>query len=415
MALPVSNTNVELALNFGFHGPFKSSGGAFYYVVCDATSSSIIEVWKATDPTSSFTEQDSANKPDLGGSTPTLRSMGVWQDGDELHISTFITDSATSARSLFYHDFDMSTDTWGNTGVDVDGVTLIRGDDDLPESLGTTIIAASDGDLYIFGTIDRDTAKGVKYGQVGYYKSTDGGATWGSSNLVAGGNPQRYTGGPAMLGDSDALHFIYRHDNGTTSNLTQRALNSSDTLQTARDTGFDLTRGTYASEMLLPFGKGISYDRGGTTRLRVPYVNDSDDLHVLRFDAAADPTTYNSDSVDTDLPDLTPLGRGVNACLAVDGSTAYCLHAKSSDNDLYMSDDGGSDTWTTPALTRATTGQLYFLSLNTYDRSGTKRLAHLWFEGTTVYYDEDDISAPASDPVVALFRRRRYLEPHVRM
>jgi hypothetical protein len=59
MALPT--TVLSAAGLMGHHPPYKSSGGAYYAVVrADADE---LDVYKATDPTSSWTIQDSADGP----------------------------------------------------------------------------------------------------------------------------------------------------------------------------------------------------------------------------------------------------------------------------------------------------------------------------------------------------------------
>ncbi|KKK80858.1 hypothetical protein LCGC14_2819290 [marine sediment metagenome] len=90
MALPVTLSSPTIAVHNAYHGPFKSSGGNFYTILCgttamssvwavqdgdnihvifthDSTATHNLTAWKATDPTSSFAEQDTSNRPSTGG------------------------------------------------------------------------------------------------------------------------------------------------------------------------------------------------------------------------------------------------------------------------------------------------------------------------------------------------------------
>src|SRR3990172_6045379 len=108
MALPVTISGAAYPKKTSFIGPFKSSGGAYYFVAVDSATSRPA-VYKASDPTSSFAEVDSANRP--ASSESTLRTIRVLPDGDTLRIIS------ASATDLFYHDFSMSSDTWGTKDV----------------------------------------------------------------------------------------------------------------------------------------------------------------------------------------------------------------------------------------------------------------------------------------------------------
>ena len=85
MALPVTISNVDVGPQNSYHGPFKSSGGAFYTILLDSTSNNLVEAHKATDPTVSFTEQDGTNRPNFVNN---VLSLNVFQDGDLLKYPT---------------------------------------------------------------------------------------------------------------------------------------------------------------------------------------------------------------------------------------------------------------------------------------------------------------------------------------
>src|SRR5574341_759809 len=106
MPLPVtiSNTQVNI-LGIRRFGPWISSGGNVYVVLLNSADKSLIEVYKATDPESSFSEQDSADAPNLTNNSDALSAVQV---GDVLHI---VASEETTGR-VSYHTFDMATDQW---------------------------------------------------------------------------------------------------------------------------------------------------------------------------------------------------------------------------------------------------------------------------------------------------------------
>src|SRR5262245_16754418 len=143
MALPLSLSNVTLLAGSFAPKPFISSAGNVYLVLLDSADNSLIEVHKATDPTSAFTEQDSANKPNLTNNVGTHGFHAV-QVGDVIHI---VTGEATTFR-VGYHTFNMATDAWAivNETVTTSAATG-----------GTTIGVRSDGDVIVLYQGPNDT------------------------------------------------------------------------------------------------------------------------------------------------------------------------------------------------------------------------------------------------------------------
>ena len=80
-------------------------------VLLDTTSSKI-HVFKATDPASSFTEQDSANVPAQTLATTANSSLRALQNGDVLSIAA---GDGTTTPAYKFHQFSMATDLWSTT------------------------------------------------------------------------------------------------------------------------------------------------------------------------------------------------------------------------------------------------------------------------------------------------------------
>ena len=117
MALPVSiNTNTLTGEQNSYHGPFKSSGGSFYTILPYNEGSSGfhgVSAWKATDPTSSFTQQDSADRPAFGTSTEDIASLWVHQSGDLLNI----VGQNNATNEVWFAQFNMAADAWVDLGA----------------------------------------------------------------------------------------------------------------------------------------------------------------------------------------------------------------------------------------------------------------------------------------------------------
>jgi hypothetical protein len=82
--------------------------------------------------------------------------------------------------------------------------------------------------------------------------------------------------------------------------------------------------------------------------------------------------------------------------MAADGTDLYCVFARTTDSDLRNGknpDDGG---WTLGQNFNITTATINHVSANVYTRAGTIRLAVVVLDGSTVTYDEFDLSAPAT-------------------
>lgn len=376
MALPttIDGTNVLLTTTPPLYaGPFISSAGNVYVVVF-GSGGGVPRVYKATDPTSSFAEQNSAGRP-----TGDVRNaLWVLQDSDTLRIYQSIS---------LYHDFSMSTDTWGlkqkATGV---GLTS-------PASF----IKRSDGSLILLGAVTSETLMGVGRARVSYTKSTDSGATWGTPVAVgATGVKRDIYGGIAILGDSDRTHLFY---SDTTANAKHRSLSSADALDT------EAAVLSPATPSQTNFKPGVSYVSGANTVVKVP-VNASgtaDKLTGVRFNSSANPTI----ATDATFTDAT--AKVNEACYALDGTTVHALWADNSNNDvMHDSQTDGGAFGTDVNELAATIGAI---SCNIYTRSGSKVLAYLYDDNGTVKYNEIVLSAASGTPAARRFGQVLFTRP----
>src|SRR5205809_6050863 len=110
MALPTTITGISTAVACA--GPFKSSGGNYYFFGVNSTNSDKIDALKASDPTSSFSVAGTSPTPI---STVAVQWITAVQVSDVIHLACAINAGGTSASCNFaYYTFDMSTDTWSS-------------------------------------------------------------------------------------------------------------------------------------------------------------------------------------------------------------------------------------------------------------------------------------------------------------
>jgi hypothetical protein len=105
------------------------------------------------------------------------------------------------------------------------------------------------------------------------------------------------------------------------------------------------------------------------------------------------------------------------AAFAADGTTLHAVFsANVANKDTYHNenaDDGGWGTDDQPFSATLDTANINHVSATVYTRAGTKRLAVVVLDGTTVRYDEHPLSAPATSLVSPNTFIRRF--PHLRM
>ncbi|KKK78469.1 hypothetical protein LCGC14_2843260, partial [marine sediment metagenome] len=213
------------------------------------------------------------------------------------------------------------------------------------------------------------------------------GETWSAVVTLKDLGVERDQTGPRIvLGDSDTSHIVWIDDDLSVI-MRQRALSSADALQTERAAH---SPGSFNG--IYPIGHGVSFDRGGTTKIRFPSVIGNADVYSTEFDAAADPSSFNNRLINS-ATNWDP-----ETCFAPDGSFLHIMAVSADDSDLYSADDADTDTWTVPAS--SFTGTINHVSCNIYDRSGTK-LAHIIDDGGTVKYDEDALAGGTTKTVTA--------------
>ena len=347
MALPVTISGTSTGQSNYYWGPFKSSGGAFYGVfVVSAT----VAVFKATDPTDSFSEQDSGNHP----TSITAASIWATQVSDVIHIAT----QASGGHSVEYHSFNMATDLWVTTNEGIDSNPDLGFD-------AVSIAVRDDGDVIVLYQGQSDRVKGTDYARIDYAREE--GAGWTSGVAVSPtGDEVHYTGASVIKDpSSDRMHFFYKDD--TNSTVYHRSLTPGNSLQSTPD-AIDSTTDTL--NFLLQ--KGTSYT-SVQPKIRQAYRDSNDRISVAKFDSADTPSI----STDVNVSDNTIDAANETSAhlLAVNGTTLYLVYVRASDDDLYIDSNDNDAGWGTDTLIEGSI-TADRISANIYTRGGDTVLAY---------------------------------------
>ena len=383
MALPVT-ISADVANQNSYHGPFKSSGGAFYTIVVGDTTATDgdVEAHKATDPTSSFAEQDGANRPTAGTSGTEIASLWVSQANDLLNV---VYQEITTNNDVYFAQFNMAVDAWVDLGTS-DFDIQIEAVPDQPSANACSIGTRSDSDIVVAYQGDSDMITGTEYERIDMNVSTNDGPTWSGPTSLDSGGEVDWTGCVIVPGSSDRMHVFF--EDNTLSDGYQRRINSDDSLETFPST-FDSFIGSGST---YSFGPGVSYDDGGTQRVRCPYGDGGGSLNVAKLDSGDTPTVTHDDSVNGSSPGVEQIGGGgVLTALAVDTKNLLILWSDVNDNDLYSNTNDDDAGWSAAGTEELDAVTVNHISSNVYDRSGIK-LAYIYDDGGTVKYNEIDLA-----------------------
>lgn len=388
MALPTTIVS-DVGLK-GYHPPFKSSGGNFYSVVrADADE---LDVYKASDPTDSWTVQDSGDGPVHAG---TLLGFATVQGGDLIHII------AWSSAAYEYYSFNMATDQWVADQA-------IESSIDADQPWGS-IAVRSDGDVVVVYAGITDANMGDNKERVDVNIRT--GTTWGGPVALDAGGDIHYGNPTCVLGTNDGVHIAWGEQTDTSPDpptllgrLLIRTLNSSDSLSTVGNNGNGL------STFLLGASNIVSYDDSGTQRITGSAVGQFQELTSLacREDGSGDIEVVsagfgvNAESLTAEMFVNNEVGVQTTAILGTDNHTLYSGGGIDGvDQDLYYlkSTDNG-DNWDTE-IEEIDAITVNFISTNIYVRSGNNKLAYVYDDGGVQKYNEKDLGSAGGGAISA--------------
>jgi len=379
MALPTTIAlNVAEPNQISFLGPFKDGNGNFYAVGDDQTGGGGLGMYKATDPTVSWTRQDAANEPGLGF------TISAWAT----QIGTSIVVEARTDTTVLWAEFrtsdHASADTWlSSTPETVASGTTLDSDNFADEPAGSIAVRAGPDSIVLYqGATDK--VMGVDRARVDYARREGG--SWTPDIAVDAGGEVDYGSGVAVLGEADKVHFFFTRETATRT-LNHRSLNSSNTLGTVHTTS---TNPADAYE----WGTATYYDDAGVERITAVYGLGTDVYSVeVDDESLGTPEKMNDAATSSTL---------IAQHLALESPKKVHALFTASDVDLQhdVNDDSGG--WGTD-VEESTAAHDLLLGANVYDRSGDK-LAYLYYTSASddLFYDEIVLGAAPTPKSLAM-------------
>ena len=301
--------------------------------------------------------------------TDEVYSLWAVKDGTHIHI---VTQEAVTGR-VAYHDFNTGTDTWTTENEQIDASTSAADDE-----MGCSIALRSDGDVVVI--YSEDSATGVQWAR-------EEGAGWTLADL--GGSDTH--AGVLVLGSSDRIHALYVDFSAL--DVQSRTIRSDNSLSTETQAHADVN-------VLHGVGPGISYDDGGTQRVRAPVRSSaSNDPDVIEFDSADSPTFGNVNA-----STVTPkaVNNFILVNVSVDQKNLQLLFIANVGSNLFYNQNDDDVGW--GVAENKVSGTFDGLSSNVITRSGLVVLAHLLHDSATglVTYGEILIRVVSDGPAAGL-------------
>lgn len=373
MALPVTITG-DVGTQNSYHGPFKSNGGAFYTILEIATDQ--LAAKKATDPTDSFPEQDSPNRPNLADA---ILSVWVFQKVDILYVV-----AQTVADDVYHAQFDMATDTWVEITVgNTEDLVVDQSQETQSDAVSIAVEESSSNEIVIVyqGNPGDNKDMGGSFEHVQYAVSDDAGvgASWSTGNNVADTNDASevdFTGPVIVRGTSDRMHIFFKDDtNGDGYQRTLATPGGTPALETF-PSAFDaevLGSGNFI------FGKGVLL----VDTVYGVYKEDGSKLSIVNFISADVPVLTVSDDVTTGSAKIDSF------TLSLDGNDLHLVYVETTDSDVWHDVNTGSG-WGTDTELFSGTGAIGDTFANIYDRDGPK-IAIIYVD-TVIKYNEHPLT-----------------------
>jgi hypothetical protein len=400
MALPTTISGVILDRNIHNAGPFEYQGSFFVGVFVDSTDEQALRVEVASDPTSSFSEADSSNRPD--NATGTILSYSATKKNSDIHIATIHEDTSgkDTVHIVEYHLFDMESETWTTTNETVLG-GLESHDANTTAAWylmsWVAIVARHYGELAVLYPGEPAGVMGHAYARVDIAYKADGGSSWTTGVAVDNGGEDDFYPQGAVAGPDDRVHcFLKEAEPGISGpTLYQRTMRTNETFETwptgTSDVAID------PCQCVVP----AIYDDAGTQTFVMLYTefgagSEFDERSYTAGDSPGDGSVTDSVSARGPIRDDPPTEEHVTrpGHLVSHGTDLHCLYIDHAGNDIYHLYDIGSG-WTGDS-SAIHSGTYVAVSCQVVRRGSSIYLAY-FYEDTSVYYNEIDISKTYSD------------------
>jgi hypothetical protein len=328
-----------------------------------------MRAYKATDPTSSFSEAGTSFTP----SGTSRAALDVFQVGDVLHVAHL--GYFNGEGDVYYHVFNMSSDTWTTTN---EAVSIAFTPAIAPGSI--SIHLRSDGDVIILHNGPQVSNMGSARSRV-YYSRKEA-STWTVDILVDDGGATHWQAHASVLGSSDRSHFFFEDIDAD--DLYQRRLNSANALETFPSALDATVHAAYN----YPQQDGTAYESGGVTKVRFPFRDATTaDHNIAKFDSADTPS-ITQDNDFTGATGIYTTSKNANS-LSTHGTTVWATYIGNADNDIYTisSEDGAA--WAGNAEFYDDASNVLSVRTNVYDRGSSTVLAIVYtISGNTKYHEK---------------------------
>ena len=366
MALPTTISGVifNATDSQGRNRSYTSSGGNVYHVFKDSTDGFALDIYKATDPTTSFSQIATLN---LTGSA-VIFGIGTFQDGDNIHIATQVGAS----NRIWYHVFSMSSDTFTTSNEEV---TSAVGTNIQPDK-AISIAVETGGDIIIAYQAASDNVMGQKE-RVDYAYKTGG--SWTVDQAVDDGGGVHYYLGGIVRGEANKFHLTYKDD--TNSNAEHKSVQDVDgTLSTVETLHTDTIGSDFS--VVLP----VYYDDAGVERITAGHHDNQNRPRAVEIDDGVPGTAeFIINAVDS----LWDNGEFSVFCFAVDQKTVWCLYAEDPTQDLFSDSNNDSAGWTPFGHPEELDGvTINLITSNVYTRNNAVVLAYVYDDAGTIKYNE---------------------------
>ena len=350
--------------------PFVDGNGNLYFVGILSTDYSKLAMMKSSNGGTSWSEVDSANRPD---DSETIYCIDAFQDGDVIHIATQTKTNGYLRYSTFQTSDHSSADVWGTKLTAISTCSLL---DDIT---GCSIVVRGDGNIVIFYNGDTTSGKSSVY----YAKYV---SSWTVDIAVQTSSTYDYFVHGACLGEDDKIYLAYTRS--PTSNWgCYKSLSSSYTLSALKYGGTD------AHAYAFNGAKPVYYDADGVERISCIWNVDTTGyewLYEIEDDGAAGDTVLIGYFIEKHLVSGTKGGsHAVYLAVDADEKTIYCIYAGNANDIYYMKrvDSGfaASQVELNDAVTADERGGVV---ANVYQNGSNVVLAYVFNDGGSYYYDE---------------------------
>jgi hypothetical protein len=395
MALPVSLSGLATTEQSCLVGPFKSSGGNYYFIGKGTANLITLRAFKATDPTSAFSNVGTdfsvtgEPTPDVG-----IEQVSAWQDGDTIHVATAAESTVGSSDTDYaYHTFSMSSDSWTLTNE-----AIATGVDNNASGSGiyraiSICKRSSSGEIVVVYSGPQATPSMTAYARI-VGKRRTGVGTWSSSfvaDMSAANNAFDYIC-PVCVADPNNDRVIFGGLQRAGGLAFIGTLSSGNTAAVSAT-----TLSTTIAPAIAPLVSGLvnllAYDAAGTTKVILTVEGSTAGTIRIGYANAADTPTMTAVSLATS-------GDYPHRLFVDDTDDAWMLYRNTSDSDLYVrrSTDHGAN-WAATGPTNAFTSTVAadgLLSNNgriSYTQGGNYVLGYVVNDGGTLKYNQYSIRA----------------------